>query len=512
MLASGGAERVERETSLNRLGKELSPYLLQHAGNPVDWYPWGEEAFEEARRRDCPVFLSIGYATCHWCHVMEHESFEDEEVARLMNRAMVCIKLDREERPDIDNVYMAVCQMLGGHCGWPLNVLLTPDAEPFFVATYVPPESRHGRMGMRELIPHVEQLWARNRDRISATAQEIGRGLRTYRPIDEDAAPAAERWIETAEEQLAGRYDAVNGGFGGAPKFPSLSNLLFLLRRWVQTGEEKAIRMVGHTLIRMREGGIYDHVGFGFHRYSTDSEWHLPHFEKMLYDQALAVWVYTEAFLATGEGAFRTTAREVAEYVLRDLADPSGGFRSAGDADSEGEEGRFYVWSVAELEAALGADSARVIEMMGARPGGNFNDEATGMPSRFNILSGCLPVSATTDTPVAGLDVEGLQALPEPLRLRLAEVRDRRPRPGPGGKVVRRPSTDRGGRAGGRVCPGRHGDSGRSPAPSLSVRSRRHRRHVGRLCLCHLGPFGASSVHPRAAIYPCRSSPDAPRR
>ncbi|MCF8061893.1 MAG: thioredoxin domain-containing protein, partial [Deltaproteobacteria bacterium] len=308
-------KRGDRRT--NRLVREKSPYLLQHAHNPVDWFPWGEDAFETARRLDRPVFLSIGYATCHWCHVMEKESFENPEVAELMNRAFVPVKVDREERPDLDHIYMTVCQMLTGSGGWPLTIVMTPEKHPFFAATYIPPTARYGRAGMVELIPRLQDVWENRRDEVMDSAGKILSALETA------ASPEGEVEVGTAAldrafEALSGSFDARHGGFGKAPKFPSPHNLLFLLRYWKRTGNVQALEMVEATLTAMRRGGLFDHVGFGFHRYATDETWLVPHFEKMLYDQAMLAMAYVEAWQATGKPACRKTAEEVFAYVLRD--------------------------------------------------------------------------------------------------------------------------------------------------------------------------------------------------
>ena len=282
----------------NRLIGQKSPYLLQHADNPIDWFPWGSEAFKTAMKEDKPVFLSIGYSTCHWCHVMEHESFEDPEVAELMNDAFISVKVDREERPDIDNVYMAVCQAMTGSGGWPLTIIMTPDRKPFFAATYVPKERRFGRIGLLELIPRIKELWTTRRAELVDTADQIVAALRET-SHDEAGERLGESTLKRAYEQLSERFDEANGGFGGAPKFPTPHNLSFLLRFWKRTGDERAPRMVEKTLQKMYRGGIYDHLGFGFHRYSTDSLWLVPQFEKMLYYQARLALAYTEADQAT---------------------------------------------------------------------------------------------------------------------------------------------------------------------------------------------------------------------
>ena len=341
----------------NRLINEKSPYLLQHANNPVDWYPWGEEAFDKAKKEDKPIFLSIGYATCHWCHVMEHESFEDEQVAALMNEAFVSIKVDREERPDVDDVYMTVCQMVTGSGGWPLTIIMTPDKKPFFAATYIPKESRYGRAGMMQLIPRVKELWETQRSELLGSADKITNALSQT----SNSSPGMElrkELLEEAFELFNRNYDPQYGGFGNAPKFPTAHNLMFLLRYWKRTNHEKPLQMVETTLRKIRLGGVYDHIGFGFHRYSTDREWLVPHFEKMLYDQAILTMAYTEAYQATGNEFYRNVAQEILEYVLRDMTDSQGGFYSAEDADSEGEEGKFYIWTETEIREILNADEA----------------------------------------------------------------------------------------------------------------------------------------------------------
>ena len=370
----------------NRLIHEKSPYLLQHAENPVDWYAWGEEAFEKARKENKPIFLSIGYSTCHWCHVMAHESFENPEVARLMNEVFICIKVDREERPDIDNIYMRVCQMMTGSGGWPLTILMTPDKKPFFAGTYIPRESHHGRLGMLDLIPRIKEVWdtqhddiLESADKITARLNQLSQGS-TGDELDKST-------LKTAYEQLSGRFSEQYGGFGNAPKFPSPQNFLFLLRYWQSTNDEKALRMVVKTLQSMQEGGIYDHIGFGFHRYSTDSHWLVPHFEKMLYDQAMLAMAYIEAYQATGKNELRETAKEIFTYVLRDMTDAKGGFYSAEDADSEGVEGKFYVWTEDEIRKVLKEEEADlIINVYNIDKTGNFRDEASGKNTGANIL------------------------------------------------------------------------------------------------------------------------------
>ena len=370
----------------NRLINEKSPYLLQHANNPVDWYPWGEEAFEKARKENKPIFLSIGYSTCHWCHVMERESFEDPEVANLMNEVFVSIKVDREERPDIDSIYMTVCQMMTGSGGWPLTIIMTPDKKPFFAGTYFPKDSRFGRIGMTQLVPRIKEIWTTKRDEIVNSANKITSALQQATK-ETHGEKLDESTFRVAYNQLAERFDTVHGGFGRAPKFPTPHNLLFLLRYWKRAGNEEALEIVEKTLQAMRLGGIYDHVGFGFHRYSTDAEWFLPHFEKMLYDQALLAMAYIEAYQATGNEEYEETAREIFTYVLRDMTSPQGGFYSAEDADSEGEEGKFYLWKEEEIRNVLGKEEADLIrDVFNVEKGGNFSEEATGRGAGGNIL------------------------------------------------------------------------------------------------------------------------------
>ncbi len=370
----------------NRLARSQSPYLLQHADNPVDWYAWGDEAFEAAVRTDKPIFLSIGYSTCHWCHVMAHESFEDAEVAALMNDAFINVKLDREERPDVDTVYMNVCQLLTQHGGWPLTIIMTPDKRPFFAGTYIPKNTRQGRLGMLDLIPRVQDYWQNQREEILASAGEVTAAVQAHMTQDFSGGGLNAETLRQAYTELAQRFDAVNGGFGGAPKFPTPHTLLLLLRYVRRTGLDHALHMAETTLKAMRRGGVYDHVGFGFHRYSTDARWLLPHFEKMLYDQAMLVRAYTEAYQTTQNPQYAQTVREVLTYVLRDMTDPTGGFYAAEDADSEGVEGKFYVWTLDELTDHLGPEqAAQVAEVFQLKPEGNFAEEATGHMTGDNI-------------------------------------------------------------------------------------------------------------------------------
>ena len=418
----------------NRLAREKSPYLLQHAFNPVDWYPWGEEAFERSRAEDRPIFLSIGYATCHWCHVMEHESFEDADVAALLNRDFVSIKVDREERPDIDGVYMTVCQLMTGQGGWPLTVVMTPDKEPFFAGTYFPRESVAGRMGMLDLLPRLAGAWRERRADVEAAGASA---LDAVREIEARGLGAVdgtldEETLRRGFNDLLARFDPHQGGFSRAPKFPAPHQLLFLLRWSDRAGDARGVEMVEKTLVAMRRGGIFDHLGYGFHRYSTDARWLVPHFEKMLYDQALLAMAYTELWQLTGDDAHRRVAEEIFAYVARDLSDPDGAFYSAEDADSEGREGAFYLWTRDEVDevvrAALGDEAARLARhAFRIETRGNFADEASGLRTGENILH-------VRDAPpdiasACGVDERGIEDRLEEIRRVLFVRRVARERP-----------------------------------------------------------------------------------
>jgi uncharacterized protein YyaL (SSP411 family) len=416
---------------MNRLSSEKSPYLRQHAGNPVDWYPWGDEAFDRARREDKPVFLSIGYSTCHWCHVMERESFADEEVARLLNGAFVCIKVDREERPDLDQYYMAVGQMLTGSGGWPLTIVMTPDKKPFFAGTYFPKEQRWGRPGLKDLVPRIREIWETRRDDIVRSAAGIFEAVREARAQTEASTPLRPELgpsiLDKAFHDLCANFDGKRGGFGSAPKFPLPHNSAFLLRYWRRTGNAAALDMAEKTLRAMKRGGIWDHLGFGFHRYSTDAAWLVPHFEKMLYDQALLAEVYAEAYLATGKGDFRRTAVETLEYVLRDLAAPDGAFFTAEDADAEGEEGRFYLWRKEEIDSVLeGGQAALAGRVFGVRGEGNFAEQGGEREGRNILYEEKFPVEAAAEL---GIPREGLETTMAAIRDKLFRTREKRPRP-----------------------------------------------------------------------------------
>lgn len=362
----------------NRLKNEKSPYLLQHANNPVSWYPWGDDAFDKAKAEDKPIFLSIGYSTCHWCHVMERESFEDHEVAEALNKQYVSIKVDREERPDIDHIYMTACQAMTGSGGWPLTVIMTPDKKPFFTGTYFPKQSKWGRPGLMDILEQVGDAWQKERDKIIRAGESVVEAIKPQ--FSSSRGELSGETLDKAYGLFARSFDQEYGGFGSAPKFPTPHNLSFLLRHWKRTGEKKALEMVEKTLHSMYQGGIYDHVGFGFSRYSTDREWLVPHFEKMLYDNALLALAYLETYQASGKEFFAGVARDIFTYILRDMTSPEGGFYSAEDADSEGEEGRFYVWQPDEIMEVLGKDDGKLFcRLYNITPGGNF--EGNSIPN-----------------------------------------------------------------------------------------------------------------------------------
>jgi len=355
----------------NRLNNEKSPYLLQHASNPVDWYPWCEEAFYLAKRDNKPIFLSIGYSSCHWCHVMAHESFEDEGVAELLNQGFISIKVDREERPDIDHIYMMVCQALTGSGGWPLTIIMDADKKPFYAATYLPRHSRGGLPGLMELLPRIVALWDQERDSLLESAEQISQLI--HQEEDQiEGQDLSQDLFTTAYKQYARAFDGEWGGFGAAPKFPTPHNLLFLLRYFHFEKETKALDMVEKTLQSMYRGGIYDHIGFGFARYSTDRQWLVPHFEKMLYDNALLAMAYLETYQLSGEEFYVNVAREIFSYVIRDMTHPEGGFYSAEDADSEGEEGKFYLWTRQEIKGILGDRAEQFARSFDINEPGNF--------------------------------------------------------------------------------------------------------------------------------------------
>jgi len=393
----------------NRLIHAASPYLLQHAHNPVDWYPWSDEALARARQEDRPLLVSIGYAACHWCHVMAHESFEDEATARLMNEHFVCIKVDREERPDLDELYMSAVVALTGSGGWPLNVFLTPDLRPFWGGTYFPPDERWGRPSWRSVLQTVAHAYAKRRDRVDEAAAQL-LGLLAREPqVAGGPAPGAQALIASAADRLKAQFDPVHGGFGSAPKFPQCTALGLLLRHAHRAADAEALAVVTLTLGRMARGGIYDHLGGGFHRYSVDAEWLVPHFEKMLYDNAQLAALYLQAYRATGRPQYARVARETLDYVLREMTDDRGGFHSTQDADSEGEEGRYYTWRPAEVGEALGAaDAETLCAYYGVTAEGNFEGR-----SILHVPLGLEPFA----------EQRGLS--PADLELHLAELRGR---------------------------------------------------------------------------------------
>lgn len=411
----------------NRLASEISPYLQQHADNPVDWYPWGPEALDRARKEQKPIFLSIGYSACHWCHVMAHESFENDEIAQILNEHFVSIKVDREERPELDQIYMEAVQMMTGHGGWPMSVFLTPSLEPFFGGTYWPPTQRHGMPGFKQVLTAVFDAWKNRRDEAIKQGQQLADMLRDTRLSDGESGAPDIRLLRSAETTLGRGFDRIHGGFGSAPKFPHPIDLRLLLRLWRRSGRDELLSMVTQTLDRMAAGGIYDHLGGGFHRYSVDERWLVPHFEKMLYDNALLSVAYLEAFQATGRDRYARTVRETLDYVLRDMTDPLGGFYSTEDADSEGEEGKFYVWTMAELEEVLGADRAATFaRAYDVTPEGNF--EGT------SILNLPKPVDAVAK--MLARERDNLEAELAESRCRLFGVRSHRIRPGRDDKVL----------------------------------------------------------------------------
>jgi len=427
----------------NRLALEKSPYLLQHANNPVDWLPWGEEAFEKARREDKPVFLSVGYSTCHWCHVMERESFENESIARVLNEHFVSIKVDREERPDVDRIYMLFVQASTGSGGWPMSVFLTPDRKPFFGGTYFPPDNRWGRPGFRSVLESLAQAWREDRGRVEQSGAQVLEQLRSYSAVEAESGMPGRDVLDSAYRAFRRSFDSKLGGFGGAPKFPRPSVLNFLLRYAVDQKEEDALNMVLFTLREMAKGGMRDQLAGGFHRYSVDAHWFVPHFEKMLYDQAQLAVSYIEAYQITGEEALAEVARDVFHYVLRDLSHPEGAFCSAEDADSvidpahphEKGEGAFYIWSATEIQQVLGARDATIFgARFGVRENGNVDEDPHGEFTGRNIL-----YQAATEEEVASKyewQTEDVQRAIEGAREALIKQRSTRVRPHLDDKVL----------------------------------------------------------------------------
>ncbi|TWU27489.1 thioredoxin domain-containing protein [Bythopirellula polymerisocia] len=411
----------------NRLADETSPYLLQHKDNPVDWYPWGPEALERARREEKAIFLSIGYSACHWCHVMEHESFENEAIARSLNEKFVCIKVDREERPDLDQVYMNAVQMLTGRGGWPMSVFLTPDLKPFYGGTYWPPHAKQGMPGFDQVIDAVANAWNNNRDAAVETADrltaELSRAAQTTAPEGEVTAA----WITGAAAHFRHTYDSTYGGFGAAPKFPAPMSLRLLMRDWYRRQEKSSLEMVRGTLDRMAAGGIYDHLGGGFARYSVDERWLVPHFEKMLYDNAQLALAYLEAYQITGDEAYAQVVRETLDYVLRDMTDPAGGFYSSEDADSEGVEGKFYTWTQEQLNTVLDENAAATFAKV-------YDVTAAGNFEHSNILN--LPKTIDQLANILGRDPADLRHELAASREKLFAAREERIHPHKDDKVL----------------------------------------------------------------------------
>ena len=426
MSSPATAPSAHRHT--NRLAQEKSPYLLQHAHNPVDWLAWGDEAFAKARRENKPIFLSIGYSTCHWCHVMERESFENEDLARFLNEHFVSIKVDREERPDVDKIYMTFVQSMTGSGGWPLNVFITPERKPFYGGTYWPPETKYGRPSFLQILQQIAGAWQTRSNEVLTSAEKLHGQLAemTARESTNRSAPG-QATIQNAGLQLKQGYDEANGGFGSAPKFPSPSHPRFLLRYGARHQDGEAVRMILHMCDRMAAGGIYDQLGGGFSRYSVDARWLVPHFEKMLYDNAQLVQLYLDAYLVSGESRHADVVRDVLRYVLRDMTHPEGGFYSAEDADSEGKEGKFYAWTLAELPSLLTAEEVAVVtNYFGVTEKGNFLDHSDPAPLRQqNVLSLANPDAA-----------KGKEALLASAKKKMFDVRAKRVRPHLDDKVL----------------------------------------------------------------------------
>jgi uncharacterized protein YyaL (SSP411 family) len=414
----------------NRLVHETSPYLRQHAHNPVDWFPWGDEALRQAREHDRPIFLSIGYSACHWCHVMEHESFEDEEIGRLLNESFVSIKVDREERPDLDQIYMGAVQALNqGRGGWPMSVFLTPALRPFHADTYIPPVDRYGKRGLKGLLKLIAEWWRTRRAEIDRAADGVTQHLQVMKIVPPSEGELSADLITTAVGALAQNYDARHGGFGSEPKFPHPVDVRLLLRAWKRNGDAHALEMARHTLDSMARGGIYDHLGGGFARYSTDARWLVPHFEKMLYDNALLVPCYLEALQVTGDEPFRVVVTETLAFIEREMTSPEGPFHSTLDADSEGVEGKFYVWTYEDVLSALGPqDGALFATVYGVEPAGNWRDPHGHAPPRANVLHRAR--SWEEHARHLNLPLADLHARMDACRRKLFAVRSKRVRPG----------------------------------------------------------------------------------
>ena len=427
-LYSSACSNEQKEDEImtrNKLSEETSPYLLQHAGNPVHWYAWGDEAFELARSLDKPIFLSIGYSSCHWCHVMEEESFEDPEVAQLLNSAFVCVKVDREERPDIDAVYMRYAMAMNGRGGWPLTIIMRPDGNPFFAATYIPKHPSRGGAGLTDLIPAVTSEWVNNREAIDSVADRIaGITSSSSNPTTFDGIPSGS--VADCYNSFSNSYDSTYGGFGRAPKFPSPHSILFLLRYWKSTGDSNALEMAAETMKAIRAGGVYDQLAFGLHRYSTDREWLVPHFEKMLYDQAMFVLASLELYEATGDAVFSEMASSTIEYVLRDMTSPEGVFYSSEDADSGEGEGEFYVWTVDETNEILSQELAsKTSSYWNMTEDGNFAEHGQETEGRCILHT----------SPDSLQEIDSVDWLRE-VRVKLLSVRNNRPRPSRDDKIL----------------------------------------------------------------------------
>jgi len=400
----------------NYLANETSPYLLQHAGNPVDWYPWGEEALQKAQAEGKPIFLSIGYSACHWCHVMAHESFEDERVAAILNAHFVSIKVDREERPDLDRIYMSAVQALTGRGGWPMSVFLTPDGRPFYGGTYFPPTPRYGMPSFTQVLLSVADAWQNRREELVKSSQQLVSAIERQMTVSRDLQPETLKpeTVESAFQNLQRNFDELHGGWGAAPKFPQPMALEFLLRYHHTTGDTRALRMVSQTLDAMAYGGLYDQIGGGFHRYSVDDHWLVPHFEKMLYDNAQLARVYLHGWQVTSNPFHRTIAEEILDYVIREMTGPAGGFYSTQDADSEGEEGKFFVWAADEIRAVLGAEAESFMAAYNVTEAGNFEGR-----NILEIANYAIPHAELTEA-----------------RRRLFAAREQRVRPGRDDKVL----------------------------------------------------------------------------
>src|SRR4030095_10346635 len=417
---------TEQHEFTNHLINETSPYLLQHAHNPVNWFPWGREAFTKAKAENKPVLLSIGYSACHWCHVMAHESFEDEDIAKLMNDLFVSIKVDREERPDLDQIYMNAVQMMTHHGGWPMTVFLTPDGVPFYGGTYFPPQDRYNMPGFPRVLISVAEAYQERPEDMTATSSSILKELERISTTAGSTGSIGDEILQAAHVGLIRSYDATNGGFGGAPKFPPSMSLEFLRRMHARSGKEEPLNMVGQTLTKMANGGIYDHLGGGFHRYSVDATWLVPHFEKMLYHNATLSRLYLHYYQVTGDESARLTAAGTLDYVLREMTSRAGGFYSTQDADSEGHEGQFFVWTIEEIRGALGPDAELLIAYYNVTEEGNFEGK--------NILN----VTNTLEDVAAklGIDVASARQILERGRRKLFEIREQRVKPDRDEKIL----------------------------------------------------------------------------